>query len=204
MERYQLKMNLLLLLPVLVTSLAGCSRPTASVQRAQTQNSQVITTTNGGGIAPTPDPTHGKAAGELQPFNPTSEDWQASLSTHPAPNVWLVFPATMGQEQPQDTSNGRSASTIKVELPPKAKEVLVTYWKYLLTIRPNTDLIDIGNALNRARNELQKIRINAPSGWRVISWDEAESLVDFVDSSFHELMEQVRKYRSGFPTKSAT
>jgi hypothetical protein len=210
MEKHQQKKSLLPILAVLVLPLASCSRPPISAQGAR--NSPTITAgggaistptpdpniprnTGGGIIVPTPDPNHGKAAGELLPFEPAGDNLKASLLAHPPPDVWLVFPASVGQGQKQDNSMNGSTSTIKVELPPEAKKELSSYWRYLLSVRRDTSLIEMINARHDAERELQKIQLDPPDGRRPIARDEAEELVEFIRQSELDLMDQADKYR---------
>ena len=210
MDKHQLEKSLLPILVVLVLPLASCSHSPNSAQ--ETRNSPTITTgggaistptpdpniprnTAGGGGVPTPDPNHGKAAGELLPFKLTSEDLRAAVLAHPVPEMWLVFPASMEPVPKQDDSVSGSALTIRVELPPEAKKALSSYWRYLLSVRRDTSLVDMINTRNDTFRELQKIELDSPSGRRTIARDEAEELVEFIGKAELDLMDQVAPYR---------
>ncbi|HEX8284490.1 MAG TPA: hypothetical protein VF588_14085 [Pyrinomonadaceae bacterium] len=151
----------------------------------------------------------GKAAGEVQPFKPVGEDLEASLSAHPAPDVWLTFPAAAGQTRSQSTPPGEDESTaIRVALPPEAGAVLSALWKlslishYRLQIDGARDgvssrnmMVTHMNATTRAQVELEKMQIDAPDGRRAISPDEAGELVKFINVSARAIIEEVKQDR---------
>ena len=105
----------------------------------------------------TPDASHGHAEGS-----------PVTSAEVLRPDVWLVF------------------SGAKVELSAKAKSVLKYYWTYLLSVKKDTPLVEIVNATNSAENAISKTEIDAPTGLRLISDDESDDIVKFVQDTFIE------------------
>lgn len=151
----------------------------------------------------------GKAAGEVQPFDPVGETLKASLLAHPAPEVWLAFPPAAGQAHPQNTASGGDEPTaIRVNLPPEAVARLSAYWRETLLFRYELDIKGAGDgqshmkmidrlvyANNHAGGGLAEMQIDAPDGRRAISHGEARDVMTFINHSAQAIIEQAKEYK---------
>jgi len=165
MERMLCLKKILLSLPtaVLVISglvLCGCDRDSVSATPAEPPTES----TNGGRLYQ----NLGRAEGEIQEAVP---DGSGNLEL---PKVWLVFAKSAGGE----------VTNTKVELPADAELVLSGYWKFLFTVKKDTDLLSMVEVKNEARRSLLKTKIDAPEGRRGIAFDESSSLLDYLADEF--------------------
>ncbi len=202
MKTFLLKTSLQISLTIVALSLTGFSCPDVRAQQSQDG------APGGGRIERNPTPGHGTVAGKVLPFTFKGDDLQAAVMSHPMPETWLVFPASTVKDQPPEATSGNDAPTVKLELPVKAQQVLLSVWKAALNFRysqhlenessAQSDAYD-GMALQSSRRivekDLQKIEIDTPTGRRTISWEEAEALTEFVSRAALDVIREAQRYK---------
>lgn len=183
---------------LIVAAILACGA-IGMLRGAQTQDGPKVNVRN----VPPPGPaSQGKVEGHLPSLRPAG-DLKEFLTTHPAPEIWLIFARPAGQNG--GPSNDQ-AEGLKVELPPQAIGLLQTQWKAVLLSRYKEDVEGlpdvesftredalIARASSDALQGLTKVTIDAPDGKRPISWREAEGLVRFVNVKSSELIAEVKE-----------
>lgn len=168
---------------------------------AQTQDGPKVDVRN----VPPPGPaSQGKVEGHMPPLT-AAGNLKEFLTTHPAPEIWLVFARPMGWNG--GPSNNQTEG-LKVELPAQAISILQTQWKAVVASRYKEDVeglpdvesftredASIARASTDALQGLTKVTIDAPDGKRPISWREAEGLVHFVNAKSSELIAGSKEHK---------
>jgi hypothetical protein len=135
----------------------------------------------------------GEAMGKASSGFPTVHKNQRSkLSFPPMPEVWLVYRDAVNPNSA--SANSEETRTITVQLSTKAKKVLRDHWKvactyYYLTVigrRDREGRIDLLAKMDTAGAwsvyKLTELAVDAPSGRRRITENEAVSLVKLVNT----------------------
>lgn len=146
-----------------------------------------------------------KVEGITQPFNPTSVNLKESVLSHPLPEVWLVFYSPVKPDQPQAHRPEGQKLSMRVELPPDARHILLTQWRKVLASKYKEEIevlpdvqsfkkedVVIASSTNTARLELTKILIETPDGKRTLSWTEANNLVIFINKAVADVLGQIK------------
>jgi hypothetical protein len=173
-----------------------------NINADQQSGSKVITTATRNPPPPIPQ---GKAAGESIPFARAGEDIREAIMGHPFPKVWLTFTTSSKQGPPQSDSPDSGESTVKVELPDEANQLLRTYWQTYLNATYNMDIKGMPDAesyrsqmviadrsADDTEQKLMKIDIEAPNGRRKISLDEARDLTSLISGFAKDIINQAK------------
>jgi hypothetical protein len=206
MNHHRQNLLLLALLAITVSASAQCGKSPTTAQGQSKSEPRIAA-----GAVPMPGPAlQGKAAGEVLPFAFKNKSLKTSLLNHPMPELWLSFPVQGNQGKQQSASPGKNESTVRVELPVKARKLLAAHWKTALTYNYNTEItrppngdifhrqmVEMANSYLNVQQALMKIEIEAPDGRRMISHDEAQDLGYFLNVAAVEVAEQAKKYKTG-------
>jgi hypothetical protein len=190
----------LLTLTTAVISTSQCAYPNALVSSRVGQD--VPTGTVGVRNVPSPK-LEGKAEGRLAPFKYEGQDLRDAVLAHPAPEVWLRFPATEGKDPaPSDDGTERA---VRVELPPEAQRLINSQWSGRLASEYDWHYGEVANAQERVNLsvrmaqvsqqtalQLREVFIEAPDGRRPLSMNEANSVAQFINQSVAKVIEQAK------------
>lgn len=204
MLTHRQKIGLPLLL-VLASANVQCYRdPTGT--RAQTRPDKGIAV---GAVKPTQSSIRGKAGGHVPEFRFGSNSLKASLFSHSAPEIWLIYPSTKAEAQPTDTLNPGGEATVKVDLSPEVRRMLGSQWQAALAYFYETEIENVADAgtyysksVTFSNSSLTTMRllevqtVEDPSGRRNISADEAGDLVRFVNAAAAEVVAQAKRYKN--------
>lgn len=142
----------------------------------------------------------GKAGGKVLPFAMNKDSLEASIRSHPMPEVWLTVPVYSASHESFGTEYDNA--TYKVQLPKKVMRKLTNTWKvaryfyYLELFGPQDSEsrfkrdIDFKIFLHNTTVEIETTPIKTPDGRRSLSWEEAWDLVILMDDFAKNLLLQ--------------
>jgi hypothetical protein len=203
MDRPQQCTALLVLSAALFTT-TQCTRPATMAQISDARDNANVPSV---AAAPLPGPAlQGKAGGEVLRFEFEGGDLRAKVLSHPAPEMWLVFPAA--RDQGQSHNSNVSTDGVKVELPPEAKRLLRLQWETALPAAYDWELGGVSSVSARsllsatimqssqkASLELTKVIVDAPGGRRPLTLGEGVDLASFVGKAVFEIVEQAKGFK---------
>lgn len=145
------------------------------------------------------------AGGDSVSFALNGKDLKKALMEQAPPAVWLLWP-------PHAAKN---SSVAKAELPVKVRDILHRFWKaavayqYYDQLEPrrspqahvDRDMAYVG-LHKKLRSELRLEQINSPTGLRLISKREADSLMMFITLASIDLVKQAKTSRTDLRTVS--
>lgn len=141
-----------------------------------------------------------KAKGTVSPFALVKDGLEASIRSHPMPEVWLAIPPYPQSDELFGVEQDDVAS--RVQLPRKVMRRLTDVWKvaryyyYLELFGPQDPESRFRRAnvftdfLHNTSVEIHSATIKTPAGERPLSWDEANSLVNLVNDFAKDLLLQ--------------
>ena len=190
-----LKVTLLIMLGV-----ASVLQSTTLIIGQQAQNPKlpevgVIT------IGPAEPANPGKPDGEDLKFKPNKgAPLKTYLYSQTLPKIWLAFK--------NSSISKAKVETIKVQLPPEAKQALTAYWEVARDhayYEKFADKRDVQKSINMDRKlahshdetvrRLQQVLIDAPDGRRAVSYEEANDLVIFAHLVAIRLIDRAKEYQ---------
>jgi hypothetical protein len=178
---------------ILITN-TGCGRSDMQAQSTSGANSRPALV-NVGAVPVNSVPDSGNVDGVVETFTPAEGDLENSFLNQAVPYIFLNF--TLKDETVE-----------KVELPDEARKVANDYWKAALIYRWKADInrppdsrtyvdtqVNYLQASNNADRGFQKIRLNTPTGTRVISYEEAHGLIRFISHAAITVTEQAKEQK---------
>lgn len=188
----------LLALPVITTQ---CHALASSILVKSQTNSHPVA-----GVVRIASPIQkGNVAGEHPTLIINGSDLKDTLLAQSAPDVWLVF---NNLAESSETGNQRpnNKSTVRVDLPLQGKQLLSLYWiaalsyQYDVKFKQMSGVNDYSQRATALRNsyrmtvrELKNVAVDAPSGKRMISHNEAADLVTYVGTAAADMIDQTKK-----------
>ena len=146
-------------------------------------------------IYPPKPAVQASVAGQVRPFKLTRGGLKASIFAHPVPQLWLVFPPV------------RNAAKVTIKLPSDATKSVLDCWAAELEYRYKkafeagslqkrvNDDYALGRVNVSVLSKLQSLDIDAPTGRRKISDDEAGRIIRFLAESAQNVVEQAKKHK---------
>ena len=146
-------------------------------------------------IYPPKPAVQASVGGQVKPFKLMRGGLKASIFAHPVPQLWLVFPPV------------QNASKVTVELPSDATQSVLDCWAAELEYRYKkafeggslqkrvNDDYALGRVNVTVLSKLQSLDIDAPTGRRKISDDEAGRIIRFLAESAQNVVEQAKKHK---------
>jgi len=140
------------------------------------------------------------AEGKVLPFEWARGSLESSIRSHPMPEVWLTLPLYSSSHDL--TGVEKSDAVYKVQLPKKVVSELTKVWKaaryyyYMEFFGPkdSESRIERTNTfvtfLHNTSVEIESTTIKIADGKRLLSWEEAKSLVDLMNNFAKDLLLQ--------------